>query len=226
MPNSTLPQRPVALLLDFDGVILQSVDIKESAYAAVYAAESEEKRTQMLAYQRQHGGVTRRVKFRYFEQALFGRSGDAASVERLSEAFTRHVFDAVVACPFVPGADRFLQFAQGRTDLHVISGTPQDELDDIVRRRDLARYFKSVHGAPATKRDTFATILASNTYAAHRTLAVGDAPTEFHAATDLGIPFLGVVPVGAASPFPADVPVVPTLETLDALLGFDRAPAH
>jgi len=218
--HRALPQLPVALILDFDGVIVQSVELKVQAFLTIYEKEDRAKLEQLLEYQRRHGGVTRRLKFRHFEKHLFGRAGDAATVERLSAAYTRLVHDAVLACPFVPGAPEFLDLAYTRADLHVVSGTPQEELVDIVRRRELWRYFKSVQGAPASKPECFARILQTHGYTPERTLAVGDSTTEYLAARDLRIPFLGVVPQDKPNPFPDEVGVVSSLENLEVAVGF------
>jgi hypothetical protein len=102
--TSDLPKLPTALLLDFDGVILESVELKIQAFLTIYENEDPAKLAQILDYQRLHGGITRRLKFRYFETHLFGRPGDAETIERLSAAYTRLVHDAVLVCPFVPGA--------------------------------------------------------------------------------------------------------------------------
>jgi phosphoglycolate phosphatase len=80
-PTSDHPRRPIALLLDFDGVILESVELKVQAFLKVYEDEDPAKLAQILEYQRLHGGITRRLKFRYFEKHLFGRSGDPAAVQ-------------------------------------------------------------------------------------------------------------------------------------------------
>ncbi len=173
----------------------------------------------MLAYQRLHGGVSRRTKFAYFEQALFGRPGDAEAVERLAARYRELVYDQVLACAFVDGAPEFLELAHQRIELHVVSGTPQDELADIVERRGLARYFRTVvGGAPTTKRDAFAAILADRGLPAARTAAIGDAMTEYWAAEDLGIPFIGVAPAYTSSPFPPGIPVLESLSPLPELL--------
>ena len=214
-----LPQPPAALLMDFDGVILDSMQLKTQAFATVYRDESVAKREEVLAYQRLHGGVTRRTKFAYFERHIFARSGDAAVVERLANAYRDLVYDAVVACAFVPGAERFLDLARGRIELHLISGTPQDELRNIVALRGLTPYFRSVVGAPTTKRDAFAAILAEHRHPPAATVAIGDATTEYDAACELGIPFVAVVPPGAGNAFPPAVPVVASLETLPRVLG-------
>lgn len=75
----------------------------------------------------------------------------------------------------------------GKARMHVISGTPLEELVDIVWRRDLGRYFTSLHGAPETKAEAFTRILFEYAYEPREVLAIGDATTEYEAAAALGI---------------------------------------
>lgn len=213
-----LPLPPKAILFDFDGVIVESTRIKRDAYATVYQGETADKIAAVLDYQRLNGGLGRREKFTYFERHVFGRSADPASIERLAQAYRDLVYHAVLACPFVQGAIEFLQFARGRVDMHVISGTPQAELVDIIRIRHLDAYFHSVYGAPLSKYDAFARIIAENGYEAASIVAVGDAATEFDAARQLGVPFLGVVTPHDDNPFPPGVATLPSLAGLAATL--------
>ena len=216
-----IPQPPVALLMDFDGVILDSMELKTQAFATVYEGEAPSKLEQVLAYQRLHGGVTRHTKFGYFERNIFGRPGDRETIERLASTYRDLVYEAVVACPFVRGAEDFLRAAQGRVDLHIVSGTPQEELLEIIDRRNLASYFQTIIGAPTTKRDAFQTILSERKLIPTKVAAIGDATTEYWAAEELGIPFIGVTPGGKSNPFPAAVPVVQSLEDLPRVLGIE-----
>jgi phosphoglycolate phosphatase-like HAD superfamily hydrolase len=214
-----VPARPRALLLDFDGVILQSAALKTRAFAELYDDADAPTHAAIVDYADAQGGLTRRDKFAHIERTFFAREPSAGDLDRLTAAFRARVFDAVLASDFVPGAERLLRLAQGKIALHVVSGTPHDELVEIVERRGLARWFASVDGAPPGKRETFARILAERGYRADEALAVGDALTEFEAARALAIPFLAVVPPGAVDRFPADLPHVPTLEPVAALLG-------
>lgn len=224
-PAATLPaalrgSRPQALLLDFDGVIVASVQIKVDAYLRIYDDATPAQRDAILGYQRAHAGMTRRLKFRHFEAHVYGRPADEARIEALSAAYTRLVHGAVLGCPLVEGAAGFLDRTRGRSALHIVSGTPQEELDDIVVRRGLRHAFVSVRGAPATKHEAFAAILAGGGHAPAHTLAIGDGATEREAAAALGIPFLGIVPDGEPSPFPRQVPTVRSLAGVAEALGF------
>lgn len=215
----SLPQRPRALLLDFDGVILQSVKIKDDAFAEVYRDESVHHVERVRAYQRQHGGISRRVKFDYFERQVFGRTPSESDLDELCTRFRQLALQSVLACPFVPGAREFLDATWHLTDLHVVSGSPHDELNYILERRNLGKYFKSVYGAPATKPEAFRDILTRFSYEPDRAIAIGDSVTEFHAARDCVVPFMGVIAPGQVNPFPSDVWVVPSLVGVNQMLG-------
>ena len=216
-----IPRSPAAVILDFDGVIVESVELKVQAFLTLYAHEDPAKLKAILEHQRAHGGVTRRLKFLYFEQNLFGRPGDPETIERLATGYAKLVHGAVLACPFIAGASDFLEATHERTDLHVVSGTPEEELLDIIERRGLARYFKSIDGAPKTKPDAFAGILGERGYAPENVIAVGDATTEYEAARALSMPFIGIVADPAENPFPPEVPTLPNLERLAERIGFD-----
>lgn len=215
---SPIPRPPVAIIFDFDGVILDSTPLKSQAYLDLYAGEDPAKLAEVSRHERQHGGVTRRIKLAHYEKELFGRSGDTESVESLAQRYADLVLDAVMACRFVPGARELLETARGRIDMHLVSGTPLVELSDVVEKRGLSPYFQTVQGAPVLKPEAFANIMRENRYDPARTLAIGDALTEFRVAQNLGIAFLGIEPPGEKL-FPDDIVVLPSLEGADRLIG-------
>lgn len=208
-----------AIIFDFDGVILQSVDIKARAFAEIYRNEEPAKIEAVVHYQLLHGGVSRRDKFIHFESDLFGRQPDSAVIDGLCRRYSEIVLDRVMACPFVRGAVEFLEEAHHRLPLHVVSGTPQSELERIVEHRGLRGYFQDVIGAPTRKPQAFDAIARKGGHAREGILAIGDSITEYMAALELGMPFLGIVPEQEPSPFPASVPVRSDLTHLDAFLG-------
>ena len=91
--------RPAAVILDFDGVVLGSVEIKAQAYAEIYREEEASKIVEIMGYQHFHGGVSRREKFRYFEREVFGRVGDQGTIEKLSAHYTSIVHELLFSVP-------------------------------------------------------------------------------------------------------------------------------
>src|SRR5262249_32377590 len=154
------------IIFDFDGVILDSAQIKVDAYVSIYANEDPAKVRELVQHAHLHGGTTRRVKFAQYERDLFGRAGNPESVERLSPRYSQLVYDAVLKCAFIEGAQSLLSAAAGKVAMHVVSGTPEEELRQVIEARGLARFFHSIFGAPATKRAAFDRILRENRYAA------------------------------------------------------------
>lgn len=216
-----VPTSPRSILLDFDGVIVDSVAIKGRGFQYSYPEASPEQRAAIEAYQHAHGGIGRREKFRHFEQTLFGREPTTESIELLADRYRSVVFENVMACAFIEGALGFLEDAAAQVPLHLISGTPHDELRTIVAARGLSGYFGEVIGAPTPKKAAFAALCNAAGHAPEMAVAVGDSTTEYDAACELGMPFVAIVAPGQASPFPASVPTLPDLTGLAALLGFN-----
>ncbi|WP_332685540.1 HAD family hydrolase [Bosea sp. (in: a-proteobacteria)] len=211
---------PLSIVLDFDGVIVDSVAIKSQAFQDAYSDATPEQLAAIDRYHHAHGGVSRREKFRHFETAIFGREADPAVIEALSELYRSIVYDKVVACRLIPGALDFLAEAAARMPLHLVSGTPQGELEAIVASRGLRHFFQRVIGAPTLKLAAFAALAREDGHDPHRVVAIGDSTTEFDAARELEMPFVGIVAEGIANPFPPAIPVLPDMTGLARQLGF------
>ncbi|EIA1556608.1 HAD family hydrolase, partial [Vibrio parahaemolyticus] len=65
------------------------------------------------------------------------------------------------------------------------------ELREVFVKRKLAQYFTLILGSPTAKADNVATILKESSGAA---LMIGDALSDFHAAKENNIDFLGYLP--------------------------------
>lgn len=197
------------LLFDFDGVIVESVDIKTAAFGTLYAEHGEAICAEVRAYHSAHGGVSRYEKFRYFDTVLLGLPAPSAAREHeLDERFSALVLAAVVAAPLVCGIAAVLDYYLRRAPMYVVSGTPEIELTTIIERRGLGRYFQRLCGSPVDKLTHIADILAAGQHAPERALVIGDAYTDYAAAAGNGTHFLGRVAPGVPNPFPSQVAVV------------------
>lgn len=180
-----------AVVLDFDGVILESSEIKTEAFAALYAEQGPAIVAAVVRHHLDNLGISRFEKFAWISEHLLGRPLAAAERDALGRRFAELVRDRVLAAPFVPGAEEALTTLAARgLPLVIASGTPEDELRWIVARRGLAGLFRGVHGAPRGKPEILREVLAELALAPGEVLFVGDGTTDHDAARATGVAFL------------------------------------
>jgi phosphoglycolate phosphatase-like HAD superfamily hydrolase len=181
-----------AVLLDFDGVIVNTVAVKGQVFQAMMLERAPQQIEGIMSYYWSHGGVSRREKFRWIWSELLGRPLDSSTLNELADEFARSVRHLVLMAELVPGAEAFLAQYHEVWPCYVISGTPQAELRDLVRLRGLERYFRGVFGSPPDKVEIAQRILVENGYDRSRVWFVGDSTTDRDAARDLAVRFVGV----------------------------------
>jgi phosphoglycolate phosphatase-like HAD superfamily hydrolase len=202
-----------AIIFDFDGVILDSVDIKTKAFARLFEEQGPEVVRQVVAHHLAHGGVSRFRKFQHIYENILHLPMPEGESERLGERFSDLVFDEVVKAAWIPGAPEFLEKYHASHRCFIASGTPQDELRQIVGLRDLERYFLGIFGSPTTKEEITRGILQREGLQTGDVLFVGDALTDYNAAKACGVNFVGITS-GGSDPFPAGTRVLPDLRDL------------
>jgi phosphoglycolate phosphatase-like HAD superfamily hydrolase len=204
-----------AIIFDFDGVVVESGDIKTQAFVNLYREYGDEIMAEVAEYHCQNGGLSRYHKFRHFQQHLLKKPPLTSDEEnRLDQRFSALVVEAVIASEGVPGAAELIRRESMRIPLFVASGTPETELNVIVKRRGLAQYFSAVRGSPAPKQTLIADILLSYRLRPDRVLMIGDALVDYKSAQLNKVSFLGRVRPGDQNPFPPDVTTLPDLNAL------------
>lgn len=181
-----------AIILDFDGVILESVDVKGWAFGELFK-DYPQFRDQIIEYHFANGGVSRYKKIKYIYKEFLNESLSEEKFVELCEQYSQLVFDRVLASDFVPGAEEFLKEYYRDVSLFIVSGTPQEEIRKIVVQRQLAPYFKDVFGSPKDKDYWTGQILSAHQYSSDEVLWVGDAMSDLNAAEKFNIQFVGRV---------------------------------
>lgn len=179
-----------AVIFDFDGVLVESVDIKTNAFARLFEAEGKDIVKQIVDYHLMHAGVSRFEKFRYFYKALLNRELTEQKFKELCERFSDLVMEEVIAAPYVKGGKEFLDTYSAAYKCFIATATPQKEIDDIVKKRRMERYFAGVYGAPKTKSDAVSEIIRCNQLLPSEIAYIGDAMSDYEAAVTNGIHFM------------------------------------
>nr|WP_321468150.1 HAD family hydrolase [uncultured Desulfobulbus sp.] len=201
-----------AVFFDFDGVIADSTAVKMRAFATLFAPYGQQVQEAVVRYHLENGGMPRREKLRHCHAAIVGRAIDEAALVRQGVEFADMVREEVIASPYIDGALETLRIlAQGAIPCFVVSGTPGEEMREIVERKGLAPYFREVHGSPQGKEEIVADILVRHALVPKRCLFIGDALADYRAAHNNGLAFLGIVPQGQPTIFPDSVPTSPSI---------------
>jgi len=199
-------ERIHGVVFDFDGVVLESADIKTRAFATLFAGYPEHV-DEIVRLHVENAGISRYTKFEQIHRDILRIPFGEADSTRLGDEFARLVVDEVSRCEFVKGADELLERLASDYRLFVASGTPEHEMREIVRLRDLDHLFAGVYGSPASKAEILSAIAASEGVSPGRLLFVGDSRTDYDGALTAGVPFVGRERPGDPKVFPGTNPV-------------------
>ena len=188
---STPPSTITAVVFDFDGVILDSADVKADAFGELYAHHGVDVARKAREHHLANLGIPRFRKLAWIAEHVLGQPMSDAEGLALSQRFCDLALERVLAAPFVPGAESALQALEERgLPMFVASGTPGDELRMIVQRRGLMAWFREVHGAPREKPEVLLDVMARHALAPERVVFIGDGMSDYQAARAAGVAFL------------------------------------
>jgi phosphoglycolate phosphatase-like HAD superfamily hydrolase len=185
-----------AIIFDFDGVLVESVDIKTMAFAKLFESEGKKIVEKVVDYHLRNTGVSRFEKIKYIYKNMLNRHLSKETFDSLCRQFSHLVVDEVVNAPYVKGAKEFLDDYAKKYSCFVASATPQDEIEDIIKRKQMTGYFKGVYGSPKKKVDIVREILAmplNSCLVPQSFVYIGDAMSDYLAAKDNKVLFIARV---------------------------------
>ncbi|MDD5503733.1 MAG: HAD family hydrolase [Candidatus Omnitrophica bacterium] len=182
-----------AIIFDFDGVLVESVDIKTKAFRRLFEHEGKEIADMVESYHIANTGVSRFDKFRYFYKTFLKRELRDAEFNDLCKRFSALVKEEVIKAPYVTGAREFLQSRKDFFDFFITTATPQAEMEWIVEQRGISAFFKALYGAPVKKEDAVNDIIRRFALMPDETAYVGDALSDMQAARANSVNFIARV---------------------------------
>jgi phosphoglycolate phosphatase-like HAD superfamily hydrolase len=171
---------------------VDSVGVKTEAFRLLFEPYGAEILAQVLEHHRLNGGISRIDKIQYAHSHFIGAPLSNEDLANWGRKYSELVVDRVIGAPWISGAREFLTEMQGRCLIFLISGTPEDELKLVVEARGMDRYFDEILGSPIRKPTHIRTLLSSYRLQPDSCVFVGDALTDYHAARETGLNFLGI----------------------------------
>ena len=177
----------LTIVFDFDGVLVDSNDIKREAYGRIFRGRIEST------------SVIGEVLFECPEADRFGtirailrRFGSVTEddVRRYADLYNEICEREVVGAEEVEGATKTLQILGLKYPLFVNSGTYQAALRRIVQARGWGNHFQGVFGSPASKVENLVRIATQQSARPEDLVLVGDSQVDEEAAGVFGCRFI------------------------------------
>lgn len=180
-----------AVIFDFDGVILDSANIKTEAFLELFKKYPEHQQA-IKEYHIENQGITRYKKFEWIYKELLDKPYNEEIKEKLGSNFSALVFEKIMEADAISGAMEFLETLRNNIPAYIASGTPDEELGKIIKSRNLAKYFKAAYGSNISKEEAIERVAEQESAEYSELLFIGDATTDYLAASSRDVPFIAV----------------------------------
>lgn len=180
-----------AVIFDFDGVILDSANIKTEAFLELFKKYPEHQQA-IKDYHIENQGISRYKKFEWIYKELLHKPYDEKIKNKLGNDFSELVFEKIMEAKAIPGAMEFLESLRNNTPAYIASGTPDEELGKIIKSRNLAEFFKTAYGSNISKEEAVDRVAERESVQYSEILFIGDATTDYLAASARDVPFVAV----------------------------------
>jgi phosphoglycolate phosphatase-like HAD superfamily hydrolase len=186
---------PAAVIFDFDGVILESNDLKDLGFQNLFA-DFPEHHGALQRFHLANETLGRVAKVRSLLREVLppdvtaGLDLDALEAQWLKryQEDTRREY---LRCPEVKGALALLEWLHREIPLFVASATLDEEVNWVVESRGLKKFFAKVYGGPKVKADLIREILATNGFSPRDVVLIGDSDKDVAVSHAMGVGFIG-----------------------------------
>lgn len=180
-----------AILLDFDGTLVDSNDIKRAAFEKCFI-DYPDQFNAIMAYCKGNNHIPRQIKFRHVCENILKLSYTPQMERQMLECYASETTGQVIAAREIPGATAFLErWVLGRNSA-LLSSTPHEVLLHILKKRKMEKFFRRVQGAPVDKVEWIGRFLIEQKLKPEEAVFIGDSTEDIQAAHKTEVPFIGV----------------------------------
>jgi len=180
------------ILWDFDGVILDSMKVRDSGFEKIFKDFDPVLIEQLLEYHRKNGGLSRYVKIRYFFEVLLGKPISDEGVLEYAYKFSLIMRKELTnTSNLILDSVNFIERNYNKYNFHIVSGSDGEELRYLCKSLKLSDFFISINGSPTPKNELVKDVLVKYSYDVNTCMLIGDSINDFEAAKVNNIKFLG-----------------------------------
>jgi phosphoglycolate phosphatase-like HAD superfamily hydrolase len=178
------------ILWDFDGVILDSMKVRDWGFREIFKSFENEKVEALLRYHTLNGGLSRYVKIRYFYEKILDKEITEKEVLKHANDFSVLMRKELInPNNLIQESVNFIKENYKNYNFHIVSGSDQEELRFLCKELNIDHYFLSIHGSPTPKKQLVKDLLELHKYKLEETCLIGDSINDYEAAISNSIGF-------------------------------------
>ena len=179
-----------AIIFDFDGVVLESLNVKTNAFKKLYDPYGSDISKRVVEHHLKNSGVSRFEKIKIYHKIFLGEDLDEIKIQKIAQKFSKIVLNEIMNVPFVDGAKKFIEENYNRYSMFISSATPTTELNYICDQRKISKYFHGIFGSPDSKYNHISLILENFSLDKHEVVFIGDSSSDLNAARKHNLTFI------------------------------------
>ena len=174
---------------DFDGVIKDSVSVKSDAFEELFLPFGSDVAKKIRMHHEDNGGMSRFDKLPIYLN-LAGEKNSTDSISKYEKQFSKLVMNRVINSPWVEGVLEYIKTNYKAQKFFLITATPQKEIEEILKKLEISKYFKKVIGSPTNKKDAIKIILSNENINLDDSIMIGDSCSDYEAAKENNVFFV------------------------------------
>tara|TARA_B100000161_G_scaffold264217_1_gene237022 strand:- start:930 stop:1592 length:663 start_codon:yes stop_codon:yes gene_type:complete len=180
----------INIIFDFDGVILDSNNLKTNAFKNISKRFGESESDALVKYHINHGGVSRFLKIKWFVENIL-KTKNEDLIRKLVEEYGCQVSKSFESCSFRTDLFQLKKKLRG-TKWSIASGGKQDEIVNLLDQKSLLEIFDNgIYGSPRPKMEIVHKIVFNNeSNEKNKFVLIGDSFYDYECAKNNGIKFI------------------------------------
>ncbi len=180
----------INIIFDFDGVILDSNNVKTNAFRNISNRFGECESNALVNYHIKHGGVSRFLKIKWFVENIL-KTKNEDLIRHLVEEYGNEVSKSFESCAFRTNLFQLKKKLRG-TKWSIASGGKQDEIVNLLEKKSMLEIFDNgIYGSPTSKMEIVKkTILNTESNEKNKFVLIGDSFYDYECAKENGIKFI------------------------------------
>lgn len=180
------------IFFDFDGVILDSMPIRDYGFRKILESYSEELVEKFIVYHQENAGLSRFHKIKYFYNNYLNKNITNEEIQKYASIFSKIMRKELPNKKYlISETIDFIKNNYKHMNFHIVSGSEENELNFLCKELKINNYFKSIEGSPTHKNDLVKNILEKEQYKTIESILIGDSINDYDAASTNGLKFFG-----------------------------------